>query len=107
MFCTTTATGAMGDIGQLISTGGVAVAVILSLGVVTIIVGKSVAIPIAKTVGQAMGDHREAAGNAKETTLLASRATESAKESAMLAQKTIEVGERVADRLIEKLDRLS
>ena len=84
-----------------------AVAVILSLGVVTIIVGKLVAIPIAKTVGQAMGDHREAAGNAKETTLLASRATESAKESAILAQKTIEVGERVADRLIEKLDRLS
>lgn len=106
MFAASTATDAMGNIGQLLETGGVAVAVILSLGVVVIVVGLKVALPLAKVVGQAMGDHRESAANAKETTMLASRATESAKESALLAQKTIEAGERVADRLIQQLERL-
>lgn len=97
-----TVTDTMGDIRSLLETGGVAVAVILALGVVIVVVGKSVFLPIAKTVTQAMGDHRESAASSKDATVAAKDAAVASREAANLARQSVESAERVADRLMSR-----
>lgn len=91
-----------GTVDKLLETGGVAVAVILAIGVVLFVVGKTVVVPSARLIAGAMADHRESSSKMHESAVAAKDAAVASKESAFVAHRSLESCERIADRLLSK-----